>query len=236
MVVRTAPDESGGGGGGGSGKDRDWDRRGDDTEEDRAARHTSANTSSVRSGHARNNSGASSTYSSRSGHASPTSWRDAFVRLQTRLGPDPTPVAMKLAMVQFFDSLPPAYYQAAAEFIKLRRETGEPVNLDALGFYFTMLDQSAAEARSISRSTPPLRSSRSPPLRKPSPLSLKAKSYSPTSPRRSRERNDGDHDHHFADFAPSRPHVSNLLLSDVRDDDSRSSCIPAENSRRDSPR
>jgi hypothetical protein len=187
-----------------------------DLDDDRGAKHTSANTSSVRSGtHTRQSSGASGTsdHSSHSGKPVIRTWRDAFARLQSDFGSDPSSADMKVALLKFLEYLPPQYVAAAVEFVRTKREQNEAVNIDALGNYFMMLDQTSAEVRRLTSSVPSLSSSslssgsqHSYGSRKRSPLSL-SRPQSPSSTRRSKL------DEHLADFAPSRPNVYNLLHS-----------------------
>jgi hypothetical protein len=132
---------------------------------------------------------------------------------------------MKVALLKFLKDLPPFYATAAADFVQTRRDKNLIVNLDALGQYFALLDQTSVQACQLPKPTPPPRScsSRSPMSKRSPSFSIKASPKSPTSPRASRINHKTGGDDHFVDFAPSRPHVSNLLLSEgIADDDRRS--------------
>lgn len=103
---------------------------------------------------------------------------------------------------RLLESLPPALGQAARQHVLRQLQSGLSVNIDDLVNYLAKLEIASALA------TPQRSRSPSPPRHHLPPLKL-SPSKRPKPPI-SAERESSD----YIDFAPSRPHVSNLLLSD----------------------
>jgi hypothetical protein len=105
-------------------------------------------------------------------------------------------------ITRFLDTLPPSLAQAARHHVMRQLSQGVSVNIDDLVNYLAKLEMASALATPRQSPTPP------PNSLKLSPLKLSpSKRYKPPI---SAERESSD----YIDFAPSRPHVRNLLLND----------------------
>lgn len=106
---------------------------------------------------------------------------------------------------KFLDALPPALGQAARHHVLRQHSQGLSVNIDDLVNYLAKLEMASALATPRQSPSPP------PSARNPLKLSPSKRPKPPISA----ERGSSD----YIDFAPSRPHVRNLLLSDSNNGD-----------------
>ncbi|GMK54423.1 hypothetical protein CspeluHIS016_0110090 [Cutaneotrichosporon spelunceum] len=119
-------------------------------------------------------------------------------------------------ITKFLDTLPPSLGQAARHHVMRQLSQGVSVNIDNLVNYLAKLEM--ASALETLRQSPAPSNSKS---LKHSQLNLSpSKRYMPPI---SAERESSD----YIDFAPSRPHVSNLLLqSDAKAIQANGNCSP----------
>lgn len=107
---------------------------------------------------------------------------------------------------KFLDALPPALGQAARHHVLRQHSMGQSVNIDDLVNYLAKLEMASALATPrVSPSPPPTSAHKLSPLK----MSPSKRAMPPLSA----ERESSD----YIDFAPSRPHVHNLLSSDSRE-------------------
>lgn len=126
-----------------------------------------------------------------------------FARLREELA-DVASRDEKLSRIaKFISSLPKYYSDAAKHFITAQRRAGLAVNIDTLAEHFSLLDQTAASVPVLKRKIS-LASPSASPITLPSPISPSA-------------RHETSHD--LKGFAPSRPHVANLLSPNREEDD-----------------